>query len=267
MRIFAENATQAEVISYLVQKYNTASEFEDTTTFNYATAYPVGALVDLNFIPYSATATYAVNALTTINGLSYICTTSITGEAFNPAHWTLIGNQYDLYYVTSPYPEFQIAKPYCVNDKVFWNGKVYTCIQNSIILTHEDEIQFGQYANIPEINVFPDDKVNGALFWGIGTVYTVPAGTLPSDATKWTQGDNRSQQILMYMIDMVIYHIHRRIAQRAIPTFRVDAYNAAINWLEMAAQGTYITADIPKLQPVQGKRIRWGGNVKNINSY
>ena len=71
----------------------------------------------------------------------------------------------------------------------------------------------------------------------------------------------------MFMVDIVLYHINSRVSPRNIPQIRMDRYDAAISWLKNVAKGDDITADIPVKQPKQGSRNRYGGNVKNINTY
>jgi hypothetical protein len=46
----------------------------------------------------------------------------------------------------------------------------------------------------------------------------------------------------------------------------VKRYDDAKAWLKAAGRGD-ITANLPIIQPTTGARIRYGGNVKNINSY
>ena len=118
---------------------------------------------------------------------------------------------------------------------------------------------------MPLANIFPDDTVNGVKYWGAGTAYSVASGTLPTLTTKWTDGDNRSQQLLTYMIDLSLYHVHSRIAPRNIPDLRVLRYENAIKWLRMAGKGE-ITPDLPIIQPLQGNRIRYATDIKQINS-
>lgn len=171
-----------------------------------------------------------------------------------------------LYYVTPPAEEFDYKKYYSVGDVVSYKDKTYTCRISSSSLSHEAALQYLTISNLPYGNVFPDDPANGVQYWGTGTPYSI-TGDLPTDNTKWTQGDNRNQQLVMYMVDVVLYHIHSRIAPRNIPQLRMDRYDAAISWLKNVAKGDDITADIPRIQPKRGNRIRYGGNVKNINTY
>lgn len=261
----AELQAVEEAFGYLTQKYDTSQEFTSTDVWTPSVAYNAASRVYLDATAYSATATYNVGALALQAGKVYRCITQITvGEAFNPAKWSLLGDQYDLFFAKYPYPVFNYEALYRVGDQVFWKNKVYTCRKASV--QWGDDIQFRVIENIPYPNIFPDDPVNGPVFWGTGTAYTVAAGTLPTDATKWTAGDNRTQSVLMTVIDISLYHLHSRISPRNIPDLRRDRYMNAVDMLRAFARGE-MTAKLPLIQPKQGARIRYGGPIKNINSY
>lgn len=261
----AELQAIEEAYGYLTQKYDTSKEFSETAAWAIGTTYHAADRIYLNATAYSNTATYALNALTLHQNNVYKCTTAITvGEAFNPAKWQLIGPQYALFYAKYPKPLFDYQGHYSKGDQVYWNGKTYTAIKGSF--DWGDNIQFRQIQNIPPSNVFPDDPTNGALWWGTGTAYTVPAGTLPTNTTYWTEGDNRTQSVLMIVIDIALFHLHSRIAPRNVPDLRKERYLNAIDMLKAFARGE-MTAKLPLIQPKQGARIRFGGNIKNQNSY
>lgn len=347
-----ELAAQAEVISYLVQKYLVSEEFTNTTAYDPAKIYKAKDRVYVDALPYSASETYSLGQLTLYSGDIYVSNTAINvPEAFNQAHWILIAPQYYIFYVPLPQPEFNLKGQYKPGDKVFWKDKIYTCIIGTLYYDQSTLIQYGQYSNVPFSNVFPDDPNYGMQYWGVGEDFTVPAGTLyntpnnyapqyvqtfqaqyTADADNvtevmipalidqniiqiekeikpllfseyefdsetgtitllngglsngqslfilysnilkinadnyWLFGDNRNQQLVNYMIDIALYHVHSRISPRNIPDLRVKRYDDAIRWLKMAGRGD-ITADIPLIQPKQGRRIRYGGQIKNINSY
>lgn len=265
IRLSAEYKALEELTSYLTQKYDMPQELTDTVTWSNATIYKAKNRVQLDATAYSATATYVLGALVLQAGKVQICTTAIpVAEAFNQAKWTILGSQYDLFFVTLPKPEFNYLTFYAKGTEVYWKDKVYTALRDSTVYGHESQIESNSLATV--VNNFPDDSINGPEQWGTGVAYSVAAGTLPNDATKWTAGDNRSQKIVECLIDMGLYKIHSRIAPSNIPQLRIDNYDAAILWLKACAKGT-VTANIPVIQPKQGRRVRYGGNVKNINSY
>jgi hypothetical protein len=253
--------------SSLIQRFDLSNELTDTNEWDFTLPYNANSRIYLDADAYNPGNTYNLNQLALQNGQVYICTTAITlAEAFNAAHWQLLGNQYDLFYAQYPQPVFNSQWVYNVGDEVFWRNNVYTCLIKTQIPGADYDIQFGTINNIPGLNIYPDDPVNGPIYWGSGTAYTVAAGTLPTDDDYWTFGDNRCQELVEKMVDITLYKLHARISPQNIPALRNDKYKEAKDWLTDAKNGE-ITPNLPVIQPVQGCRIRYGGNVKNINSY
>jgi len=249
IRLQTEMSAQAECISYLNQKYDVDIEFSDTTIWSRSVSYKALHRFYLDYPTYITTSTYAINSLVTYQGNCYIATATTTGT-FDPTKWTLLGAQYDMFYGTLPAPYFSFTSKYMRGDEVFYKDKVWTCKQNNVI------------------GIMPTDSTFGFANWGNGVAYSIPAATLPTNTTYFTFGDNRSQQLVMYCIDIVLYHIHSRISPRNIPQLRMDRYDRAIEWLkEAGGQNTAITAAIPLLVPNQGMRIRWSSYPRNINTY
>ena len=69
------------------------------------------------------------------------------------------------------------------------------------------------------------------------------------------------------MMDIALYHLHKRISTMNIPDLREDAFRDAMRWLKDATLGKDITAKVVRIMPPQGKRIRGGSNVKSNNGY
>jgi len=78
-------------------------------------------------------------------------------------------------------------------------------------------------------------------------------------------GTARDPQLLNYIIDIALYHLHSRIAPRNIPELRITRYENAIAWLKMCALGE-VTPRL-EIQPTTGRFIQWGSNEKNVNIY
>jgi len=268
IRLFAERVAKEEVEFYLSSKYDLSKEFTDTLTFSMSTSYKAKNRVELNGAAWSNATAYSINNIVSKGGLVYYAIQAGTNQdpATQTAYWTLIGNQYDLYYVSLPHDEFDYLGNYAKDDQVWWKDKVYTCKIPSTIYTHEDILQYNSYADVPIRNVFPDDETNGEDYWGVGVSYSVAAGTVPTDTTKWTAGDNRSQLILENVLHIALYKALPRIAPRNIPQHRKEMFSLAIEWLKEARKGEG-TPNLPLKQPTVGTRIRYGGNTKNINHY
>lgn len=267
VRTEAERFAEGIVIAHLKQRYDTTREFQDTTVYSYTATYNADALVEINFPGYDATKTYALHSLITQAGVGYICTAAIgTPEVFTPAHWTILGNQYDLFAAVVPKPWFDLNAYYKVGDQVFWKNKTYTCLVETKIPDHLSQMQFKSYDAIPYYNFFPDDPINGIANWGHGVVYSVPIGTLPTDTTYWALGDNRDVQCLYRTIDIAIYEMTPRITPQNIPKTRIDAYDNAMKWLLEVSHGD-INTELPEVQPLQGSPVSWGSEVKRNNQW
>jgi hypothetical protein len=227
----AELAAQEEVTSYLDQKYDLAGEFKDLFNYDITLAYKAGDRVYDN-----------------------------------------LGSIYNAIY---PQPIFNFLSVYKKGDKAYWKDKVYTCVIPTLVISHESQLQqdpmHSQFYNSSlgqqVKNYAPDDPMAGAAYWGIGAAYQIEANTPLTDNNYWSTGDNRSQQLVMFMIDITLYHLHSRISPRNIPELRVKRYDEAIAWLKKAGKGE-VTANlkVKQVNPV-GNRIRFGGNTKMNNRY
>jgi len=281
-----QKAAVEECKSYLKQKYDVTEAFENVTQYNFASTYKAGETVYLNATAYNALITYTIGKYTLYNGNVYTCTTAIVvAEAWNAAHWTLVGAQWATYYGLYPQPIFDYQKVYAIGDQVWWRDKTYTCRIATSILDHAAQLQINTPVDSLAVNIFPDDATKGVQYWGVGVSYLIPASTIVSNTTYWIAGDNRDQKLLMICIDIALYHAHCRISPRNVPELRTHRYMgvhedrislagrviyptySALGWLQSAADGTDITAEMPVIQPGEGHRIRFGGNTKTINQY
>lgn len=173
LRVATERASLTRIKSRLVQKYDISDEFRDTVKFSYTSTYKAKQLVYLDADAYSATSTYALNDLTIYLGNVYHCKTAITiAEAFTGSKWTLIGAQYDLFYIPTPYEPFNVYFNYTVGDLIYFKNKVYKCLVPSFVPAHQNDLQSYNTYDIPLNNYFPDDTVNGSRQWGQGVDYS-----------------------------------------------------------------------------------------------
>jgi len=261
-----ELIAQEECIGHLIQKYNTDKEFTDTRVWSIDTVYYAWDRVYLDAPAHTNADTYNIDDLVLYNGVVYKCNDNGTTGVFNLANFDEIGAQYTIYYVKYPSPLFDYKKYYKLNDVVYWGDRTYTCIKETRILTHTDELQYSNYENIPLLNIFPDDPINGASQWlPAELTYELPAGT-PLTNSAWAKSDNRNQLMLSTMVNVVLFYAHQSIAPRNIPQRIIDNYTKAVETLTGASRGEF-TFRLPLLQPKQGSRIRFGGNIKNENSY
>jgi hypothetical protein len=59
-------------------------------------------------------------------------------------------------------------------------------------------------------------------------------------------GANRNAELVMYLVDMVLYHLHSRINPGQVPSVRAERYQDALEWLKNVGDGTW-SADFPGL--------------------
>lgn len=269
----AEDTATEEVQGYLIQKYIIDREFQDTPAWSKTQSYDAFNRVYLDAPAFDPTATYNAGDLVTyiVPNLKdtgvYRSKAGSVAHAFNASEWDLKAFQYAVFNAPPPKPEFNYTTVYNKGDQVFWKDKVYTCLIASVMTTQETALQYGTYKNVPFGNVFPDDAVNGLQYWGPGVAYSVPANTDIFNTTYWQAKDNRSKQVVWCVVVLALYFAHARISPRNIPEIRVKDYDDAIKKLKRFAEGDTTNVKLPVIQPKSGGRIRYGGNVKNINTY
>lgn len=252
-----------EMKSYLSQKYDISDAFADVKVWSRSLVYNGMSRVYLDADPFTGQS-YSLNDLSLYQGNVYSANGSITPGAFNASEWTLLGRQYDLFFAKLPVGRFEYRTKYYPGDQVFYKNKVYTSVYESVY--QDENIQYSDSFRTPYPNIFPDERAIGSRYWGNGTTYTVASGTSILNTTYWEKGDNRSQQLVTYAVDIVLYHVHKRIAPQNIPDLRVKAYDDACLWLKSCAKGS-VSPNLPLLQPTTGLMFRWGSHVKQNNTY
>lgn len=259
----------------LVQKYVTTREFAATSKWDKTKTYNAIDRVYVDAPAWVSATVYGLGIYVSylqpgdkVPGIYKSISTPTTTGTFTASEWQFINYQYSVYYAPTPKPEFDYKTMYKVGDQVFWKNKVYTCNVPSVDVSQSYALQYYTYAQVPFGNVFPDDPMNGVQYWGAGTVYSVPPATDITNATYWVNGDNRSQLVVWAVVSFTLYYVHSRIAPRNIPELRVKDYDDAIFMLRKDFAGGEATAiNLVPIQPRTGGRIRYGGNVKNNNTY
>lgn len=255
IKLDMEQAAQSEMIGYLSQRYIIDQIFTNTTVFDINATYYGKSLVEYTEPAFNIATVYSIGDRVLYLGNIYNCNTAGATGAWTASEWDLICADRTLYYVTLPHLEYSNTTSYSVGNQVWYKNVVYTC-------------------STACKNILPTT----AGFWTAGSPYTVTA-TFPDDITIWTQGDNRNQLIVLYLVDITLYHLHARIQPNNVPDIRKIRYDgngdlekahSAIRWLRECGNG-HINADLPNIDPQQGMSIRWG-NVNGLteritNSY
>lgn len=267
----AYRAALEEASSKIRQKYDLSRELTDTIKWDITKEYKAADRVYLTADAYNPANTYAIDMFVTFgsNGILNVYKSNkiTTPGVFNTADWDLVGPDNSIFYVQNPHPYFDVYALYAVGDRVFYKGKTYTAIQASKPQTFPPDPNIEYYELVPNPNAMPDTPGTGAAQWGVGVPYLVNAGTIITDTSKWTYGDNRSALLVMYIVDLTLYHVHSRISPRNIPDLRVKRYDDAIMALRKDFSEGGATPNVPVIQPRTGGRIRFGGNTKKSNTY
>ena len=87
-------------------------------------------------------------------------------------------------------------------------------------------------------------------------------------------GAARNAQVVMYLVDMALYHLHSRQNPRNVPQIRQDRYDQVISWLKMARTGK-LSVGLPDLPETNADGTpntdtilpRGGSRPKQQNTY
>jgi phage gp36-like protein len=85
--------------------------------------------------------------------------------------------------------------------------------------------------------------------------------------------EERNALIILYMVDMAVYHLHANIASDNVPEMRIIRYKDAKDWLKSVAKGD-ISPDLPELpdeslgsEGTGNQVIEFGSNKKYSERY
>lgn len=102
-------------------------------------------------------------------------------------------------------------------------------------------------------------------------VADVTAATTEIDnAAFWAPGDTRSELVLRYLIDVVIYEIHCRINPRNVPESRIQRRDDAIKFLKLCSDPrNNIQPNLPikDFGDKKGTDIVWNSNPKQTHYF
>ena len=277
-----EKSAILEMEGYLTIRYDTDRCFNPIQSFSTASQYKANDIVNYtepDFITYSF---YNPNDRVNFNGVIYQ-QVSATGSTGSPgdgnwiANWQVITDNGQLFYVKYPFKEWNENVSYKTGDSVFMEDFVYMAGMNNInvIPGNEQENVNGNVTigNAPTGTMFNEYK---PYYWNlVGTQSYTIENYYPDNTNYWIQGDNRNSQIVMYLLDIIIYHLHCRINPRNIPDLKAIRYDGAspeqkggaIGWLKRCADGG-VLLKIREKVPFVGSSIIWGSEYyRNNNQY
>ena len=71
-------------------------------------------------------------------------------------------------------------------------------------------------------------------------------------------GTERKPALIMYLMDLVLFHLHTRIPGRFLTDSRKDRYEYAIKWLDKVRKGDVVPGLKYKDEADTGNPISWG---------
>ncbi len=248
-----EQSAQSEMKSYLTQRYDMTKTFTDTQVFATSSTYYGKNLVEYTESAYDQQTTYAPLDRIVFDDKIYYNSSTMSIIGISPEYtpdWTYITNDKSLYYANIPFNEWVIDTDYVTGDVIWYNNITYSAIQDNV-------------------GVVPPDTT----YWSVGSTYSF-SNIMPENTTYWTKGDNRNQQIVMYLIDITLYHLHSRINPRNVPELRMIRYDGndpkqtggALGWLKRVAAGD-VSADLPEIVTTAILSVSWGSSPKQNNFF
>ena len=278
-----ENGAIEEISSYIMARYDVARIFTDTPVWNSGTTYYGQQRVEYHEPAFNPATIYTIGQRVSEAGSIYSSIAGSAAHAFNAAEWTFVCLDYALFYVSIPYPEFQEFANYSKGSQTwFKDNHTYLALQDTQGAKLGDAYYSTYGADTTTTDVGgsiyskPTQDITNQYVWAKSTLpYTVVAGTLPTDGTKWTPGDNRSQLLIEHIVDIVLFKLCATVVPRSIPEIRILRYNGndvnsnggAIGWCKKIANGD-IEANLYNVYKQQGLSIVWGSSApKQINTY
>lgn len=90
------------------------------------------------------------------------------------------------------------------------------------------------------------------------------AGRFDTAAVFAATGSDRNRALVMYALDITLYHLHSRVTPRSVSKLREDRYLHAIEWLDKVVTGE-LSPNLPVKTDADGEvdnRLKWGSNDK-----
>lgn len=78
-------------------------------------------------------------------------------------------------------------------------------------------------------------------------------------------GTSRNPILVLYALDITLYHLLARIDPRRIAQLRMDRYDAAISWLNKVAQGELLPDFPPLPDGDTGGHMNFGSNARTTH--
>ncbi len=138
--------------------------------------------------------------------------------------------------------------------------QIETYILNAITPTEKEMILSDiELSSIAEMESYLSTR------YDTGLIFTALPNPIPVPFVEY-----RNRLIVMYLVDIMVYHITARIIPKQVPEIRGIRYEAAINWLKMVSKGQ-LNPDLPvKQDETTGENtslVSYNGFPKRSNNY
>lgn len=139
----------------------------------------------------------------------------------------------------------------------------------SIFLTQADYGTLIQDHILSQVVNDDVELLNQAELMAISELESYLSARYDTQAIFSATGTDRHQALVMFALDMTIYHLHSRVSPRNISQLREERYNRAIEWLQKVVKGD-LNPGLPILENEEGDQssaIKWGGNDKLTHQF
>lgn len=288
--------------SILTQRYNIAAEYQPISPWEFGVTYSAAQRTILDYATFSSTTTYTLGDCVIVPNSVIWNNTNFNpiGEAWcltgatsygpttsgpTTVEWTPLGYQYQIFYVNYPQPLFNYLNNYIIGQDVFFENQIWECMKSTPTPNETYAEQFVSINAVPR-NVIPTDTANNNYSWWApqGGYYTTPlvgmtysigtysigtysiSDTLPTNNQFWTDNDNRDPLMVLSVVNLTLFYLHKNIQPTNVPEHRMKAYKEALNYFEDLAFGKK-NSPMLVLQPQSGLTINFGGNSRLITRW
>jgi hypothetical protein len=282
----AEYEAIEEISSYIRARYIVDEIFKDTKEYGTDTLYYGKDVIQYTLPTFTTGTTYSQYDRFNYKGLVYEQITSgTTSGSTNPstdANYSYITENNSFYTAKLPVNEYNQTTNYIKDQLVWYKNEIWQATQEVRGQRPGDsqnlELRYGipsvtqpqyildasyypQQNPIPGTNPSPWISYSGEVTsYFTGNTYSF-SGELPTNTTYWEKKDGRNTVIVMYLMDIMLYHLLSRINPRAISELRENRYMGAISWLKNVQKGN-VSLTAPEILPTVGQSIMFGSYPK-----
>jgi hypothetical protein len=134
-------------------------------------------------------------------------------------------------------------------------------------LTDDDFIEYQVRTEVLSVLTISTTSLDTAELAAQEQVTTYINTRFDAAATFAATDTARNPLIVMYMIDLVLYHLHSNTAGRVMPKTRQDRFDAAIVWLTKVNDGSLIPTLLPIPSTTPDPIYRFGSDWQYANRW